>query len=81
ALVSVGQAYYGKICVQCHGIEGRGKENIPRIAGQQLNYLNETLTNYRNGTNIRKNPLMAASTRLMTDADIAAASAYVSSMK
>lgn len=81
ALVSAGQSYYGKTCVQCHGAEGRGKENIPRIAGQQLNYLNGTLTNYRNGTNLRKNPMMAASTRQMTDADIAAASAYVSSMK
>jgi cytochrome c553 len=81
ALASRGQAYFSKICFQCHGAEGRGNEKIARIAGQQLNYLNLTLKRYRDGSHVRNNPLMAATTRPMTDADIAAVAAYVSSIE
>ncbi len=81
ALVSKGQAYYNKTCFRCHGDEGRGNEQIARIAGQQPDYLDVTLKRYREGSNIRNGPLMAANARLMTDADIAAVVAYVSSMK
>ena len=81
ALVSQGMAYYNSVCWRCHGELGRGNEKIPRIAGQQADYLTLTLKHYREGSNVRVEPLMAASTKLMTDADIAAVVAYVSSMK
>jgi cytochrome c553 len=81
ALVSQGMAYYSKICWRCHGDLGRGNEKVARIAGQQADYLMLTLKRYRQGSNIRVEPLMADSTRLMTDADMAAVVAYVSSMK
>ena len=81
ALVSQGMAYYSKVCWRCHGEQGRGNEKVARIAGQQADYLTLTLRRYREGSNIRIEPLMAANTRLMTDADIAAVVAYVSSMK
>jgi cytochrome c553 len=81
ALVSQGMAYYSKVCWRCHGDLGRGNEKVARIAGQQADYLTLTLRRYREGSNIRTEPLMADSTRLMTDADMAAVVAYVSSMK
>lgn len=81
ALVNKGREYYGKICFRCHGEDGRGNEKIARIAGQQPNYLNLTLKRYRDGSSIRTDALMAANTRQMSDADIAAVVAYVSSMK
>ncbi|MFZ3128633.1 MAG: c-type cytochrome [Rhodoferax sp.] len=81
ALVNKGKEYYGKICFRCHGEDGRGNEKIARIAGQQVNYLNLTLKRYRDGSSIRQDALMAANTRQMSDADIAAVVAYVSSMK
>ena len=40
-----------------------------------------TLKRYRDGSNLRTDPLMAANTRLMTDPDITAVVAYVASMK
>jgi cytochrome c553 len=40
-----------------------------------------TLKRYRDGSSVRKDPLMAANTKTMTDADIDAVVAYVSSMK
>ena len=39
-----------------------------------------TLRRYRGATGERTDPLMAANTRLMADADIDAAAAYVSSL-
>jgi cytochrome c553 len=81
ALVSKGQEYYSKTCWRCHGEQGRGNEAFARIAGQQADYLTTTLKRYRDGSIARKNSLMAANTQLMTDADIAAVVAYVSSMK
>jgi cytochrome c553 len=81
ALVSQGMAYYSKTCWRCHGDLGHGNEKVARIAGQQADYLTLTLRRYRQGSNIRTEPLMAASTQLMTDADMAAVVAYVSSMK
>ena len=81
ALASKGQEYYGKICFRCHGDQGRGNEKIARIAGQQPGYLALTLKRYRDGSAVRNDPLMAANTKSMTDADIAAVAAYVSSIK
>lgn len=81
ALASKGQEYYSKICFRCHGDQGRGNEKIARIAGQQPGYLAITLKRYRDGSAVRSDPLMAANTKTMSDADIAAVVAYVSSMK
>lgn len=80
-LAAKGQDYYNKICFRCHGDQGRGNETIARIAGQQPVYLATTLKRYRDGSALRKDPLMAANTKTMTDGDIDAVVAYVSSMK
>lgn len=80
ALATQGKRYYDQICVRCHGADGAGNEKIARIAGQQPEYLKLTLQRYRSGSGERIDPLMAANTKLMTDADIQAVVAYVSSM-
>ncbi len=81
ALAAKGKEYYNKICFRCHGDEGRGNEKIARIAGQQPGYLATTLKRYRDGSALRSDPLMAANTKTMSDSDLAAVVAYVSSMK
>lgn len=80
ALAAQGKQYYERICFRCHGADGAGNEKIARIAGQQPEYLRLTLQRYRNGSGERIDPLMAANTKLMSDADIQAVVAYVSSM-
>lgn len=80
ALAAQGKQYYERICFRCHGADGAGNEKIARIAGQQPEYLRLTLQRYRSGSGERIDPLMAANTKLMTDADIQAVVAYVSSM-
>lgn len=81
ALAAKGKEHYSKTCWRCHGEDGRGNEKFARIAGQQPDYLRATLRGYRAGTGLRIDPLMAATTQLMTDADIDAVVAYVMSME
>ena len=80
ALVAKGKEHYGKTCFRCHGEDGHGAEKFARIAGQQPEYLTATLKRYRVGQGVRTDPLMAANTKLMTDADIEAVVAYVMTM-
>ena len=81
ALVSKGQSVYATTCQSCHGSGGRGNKKMARIAGQQAPYLILTIKRYRDGSSVRKDPLMAASTQRLSDADIAAAVAYVAALK
>lgn len=81
ALVNKGKAYYDKICFRCHATDGHGNDTFARIAGQQGAYLTLTLKRYRKGDGPRTNALMADNTRNMTDADIDAVVAYVTTMK
>lgn len=80
ALAAKGQAYFNKTCFRCHGTDGRGNAQIARIAGQQAHYLDLTLKRYRAGGGERASSVMVENTRLMTDADIDAVVAFVSSM-
>ena len=81
ALASHGKDIFFKICQRCHGEQGHGNEKIPRLAGQQPEYLTLSLKRYRDGTGERIDPLMAANTKNLTDADINALVAFVSGMK
>lgn len=81
ALAAKGKEYFDKICFRCHGQNGHGDNTYARIAGQQSAYLTLTLKRYRGGQGPRNNPLMTENTRHMTDAEIDAVVAYVTSMK
>jgi cytochrome c553 len=81
ALVARGRDYYNKVCFQCHGQDGHGNQHFARIAGQQPVYLRNTLQHYREGTSSRVNPIMSGITRPMSEADLDAVVAYVSSMQ
>lgn len=80
-LAARGKALYERNCFRCHGDHGHGTEQYARIAGQQDEYLAITLRRYRDGSAGRADPVMAANTRNLTDADLQAVVAYVSSMK
>lgn len=79
-LIAKGKSYYERLCFRCHGADGHGNEKIARIAGQQAPYLTLTLKRYRDGTGERLDPLMSSNTKLMSDADIEAVTAYVTTM-
>lgn len=78
--VLAGKRVFEKVCFNCHGLNGHGAEKIPRLAGQHPVYLQNSVKRYRDGTGERIDPLMAAFTRNLTDADIANLAAYISTM-
>jgi cytochrome c553 len=77
---SAGKALYGKLCVGCHGATGAGTQTIPRLAGQQVKYLEDSLKRYRSGSGERIDPKMAAYTRNLKDTDIQSLAAYLSAI-
>ncbi len=81
ALAKRGADLYAKRCAQCHEQNGRGTKHYSRIAGQQPVYLTNSLKGYRDGSGVRIDREMAAEVKPLTDADIAAVVAHVSSMK
>ena len=75
-----GKKLYDKLCMTCHRADGTGAHRIPRLAGQQVKYVENSLKRYRNGEGERMNPSMAAYTRNLKDADIAELAAYLSTL-
>lgn len=70
-------------CAGCHGVPGYQNAyptyHVPRIAGQNKQYIIDALHAYRTG--IRKHPTMNAQAEAMTEQDIANIAAYLSSLK
>jgi cytochrome c553 len=81
ALAARGQVVYQKECVVCHEADGRGTEDIARVAGQQTVYLTHVLNAYRDGSSRRGDKGMIKSLRGLSEADVAAVVTYVGSMK
>ena len=69
-------------CVGCHGITGWKNAypsyHVPRIAGQNFDYLVAALTEYKKGE--RDHPTMRAQGESLSDADIADIAAFLSSI-
>jgi cytochrome c553 len=76
-----GKNLYAKLCVSCHGAGGTGTHTIPRLAGQQVAYLEDSLKRYRSGDGERIDPRMAAYTRNLKDADIQNLAAYLATLQ
>ena len=67
-------------CAGCHGANGISNNPMwPNLAGQKQAYLASALQMYRDGR--RKNAMMSAMAKNLTDADIANLAAYYSSLK
>lgn len=81
AQAASGKKLYESLCLSCHGAAAYGTEKVPRLATQQLGYLQDSLKRYRSGSGERIDPLMAAYTRNLKDADIVNLSAYLASMR
>lgn len=77
---AAGRKLYGQVCIHCHGPEGTGSSKIPRLAGQQVQYVEDSLKRYRSGSGERTDPRMAAFTRNLTDADIRRLAVYLSTL-
>ena len=69
-------------CGGCHGVTGYRNAypnyHVPRIAGQNYDYLIQALTEYKKGE--RAHPTMRAQGESMSDEDIRNIAAYLSSI-
>jgi len=66
-------------CASCHGKNGISNNDIwPNLAGQKQGYLASSLKAYRDGS--RKNAMMSAMAKGLSDKDIANLAAYYSSL-
>jgi len=81
ALIEKGRKRYLATCVGCHGGKAYGNKRIARLAGQRVSYLTHALANYRASNGTRRDPMMTPVARRLTPEDIAAVSAYLSTLK
>jgi cytochrome c553 len=73
-------------CSACHGMEGKGEGEIPRLAGQFYPYTVSALTNWtkergQGGTKIDTSAIMTPTAHNLTQTLIAAIAAYVSNLR
>src|SRR5262245_21397513 len=57
-------------CTQCHGARMLGQQHIPRLAGQQFEYLRAQLRGFKAGTRVDLDAKMSESAQVLTDNDI-----------
>ncbi len=68
-------------CVSCHGPALMGQQHIPRLAGQQQQYLLTQLRGFRAGTRFDMDGNMSAAVQGLSDADAQVLASYLSALK
>lgn len=89
-LAAQGKQVYSNVCRNCHGAEGLGDVNFPRLAGQRSDYVKLTLMRFKENTNTykkvkqeanqRRNSVMESIVKRLSDEQIEAVAAYVSTL-
>ncbi|MGB4359599.1 MAG: c-type cytochrome [Rhodoferax sp.] len=74
-----GNTYSGvPACASCHGKDGFGTVNLPRLAGQYASYIETQLTLFNQRERTNDNAVMHAIVSKMTPLEMAAVAAYIS---
>lgn len=81
ALSKKGKEIFTKVCVECHGEDGKGKQGYARLAGQRSDYVVKMLKEFRDRTGRRSNPWMTAVSLRLKEADMMAVASYISHMQ
>ena len=68
-------------CVACHGPALKGQQHIPRLAGQQADYLRTQLRGFKAGTRFDMDGNMTAAAQPLTPADIDVLAEYLSGLQ
>jgi cytochrome c553 len=67
-------------CVQCHGGSLTGQQHIPRLAGQQFEYLRQQLRGFRAGTRADIDGNMTSAAQALSEKDIEILADYLSGL-
>jgi cytochrome c553 len=68
-------------CTQCHGATLLGQQHIPRLAGQQSEYLKTQLRGFKASTRFDMDGQMTSAAQALSDADIDTLANYMAGMK
>ncbi len=68
-------------CTQCHGPTLMGQQHIPRLAGQQMDYLKTQLLGFKASTRFDMDGQMTSAVQALSEADIATLADYLSALK
>lgn len=68
-------------CIACHGPEGQGVRQIPRVAGLAYSYLTRRLEQWAEGYHVAVGPPMPSITRKLSRNQIEALASYLSFVK
>ena len=80
-LTAKGKAIFHTRCAQCHGVQGQGQYTYPRLAGQLPSYLSMTLREFRKPDSRRRRTIMREIASTLSEAEIKALVAYISTME
>ena len=80
-LAQQGERLFSTKCFFCHGKDGYGKEDTPYIAGQPSEYILRTLGSYNSTVVKRAETAMSRVARTLSNADIEALAAYLSTLR
>ena len=76
-----GNSYSGvAACKNCHGDEGKGTKNLPRLAGQHKRYLVSQLKDFNKRVRTNDNAVMHSIASKLTEFEIEALANYISGM-
>ncbi len=80
-LYNKGNSYSGvAACKNCHGDEGKGTKNLPRLAGQHKRYLVSQLQDFNKRVRTNDNAVMHSIASKLTEFEIEALANYISGM-
>ena len=68
-------------CVACHGAALAGQRHIPRLAGQQSEYLRVQLVGFKTFTRFDMDGQMSSAAQLLADAEIEVLADYLSGLQ
>ena len=68
-------------CISCHGPELKGQQHIPRLAGQQADYLRAQLRGFKASTRFDMDGQMTSAAQALSDADIETLANYLAGIK
>jgi len=68
-------------CVQCHGPALMGQQHIPRLSGQQRDYLTAQLRGFKASTRFDMDGQMTSAAQALSDADIETLANYLARIK
>jgi len=68
-------------CVSCHGPALKGQQHIPRLAGQQADYLKAQLRGFKASTRFDMDGNMTSAAQPLTETDIEILSEYLTALR